>query len=215
MSSSLSRPPPLLILVPVRPPRRVARVRHPLSLSLSPSHPVVALSVANHEIRVARCRAAPRRCFLSDQINPRLLCPRYRCVASPGRAVRPYKTRYYCNTGRLIESFPDAFCGAVHYMRAHAQLQKAATPVSVLNGLFFFFPLPLFYFHFFTRLTIALLSRFRRRATIAIFPVAIFDATDSRQEILYEFPVAQGGVKRFAPKKFSGQGASNRCSRVQ
>lgn len=168
MSSSLSRPSPLLILVSVRPHAASHRVRHPLSiyLSLSPSLPVVVLFVANHEIRVARCRAAPRRCFLSDQINPRLLCPRYRCVASPGRAVRPYKTRYYCNTERLIESFPDAFCGAVHYMRAHANFKRPRRPfLSRTDYSFFFFSPSFFSSIFFTHLSITLSSRFRRRAT--------------------------------------------------
>lgn len=161
MSSSLSRPSPLLILVSVRPhasailPLSVSLLLFP-SLSRSPSLPVVALFVANHEIRVARCRAAPRRCFLSDQINPRLLCPRYRCVASPGRAVRPYKTRYYCNTGRLIESFPDAFCGAVHYMRAHANFKRPRRPfLSRTDYSFLFAPLPLFFTSIFSPVSLS------------------------------------------------------------
>lgn len=169
MSSSLSRPSPLLILVSIR-PHIASRPSSStfLSLFLSPSLPVVALFVANHEIRVARCRAAPRRCFLSDQINPRLLCPRYRCVASPGRAVRPYKTRYYCNTERLIESFPDAFCGAVHYMRAHANFKRPRRDARFCPEwiiLFFFFLF--FLFIFFTRLSITL-SHFRGCATILV-----------------------------------------------
>lgn len=83
----------------------------------------------------------------------------YRCVASPGRAVRPYKTRYYCNTGRLIESFPRRFLRRRALYACARQLQKAATPVSVPSGLSFFFfilppphptlLLPPFFFHFF------------------------------------------------------------------
>lgn len=125
----------------------------------------------------------------------------YRCVASPGRAVRPYKTRYYCNTGRLIESFPRRFLRRRALYACARQLQKAATPVSVPSGLSFFFhptpppPSPSFFSSiFFTRLYRAFVSCFRWRATI---PVAIFDATDSRREVLQE----RGRKRKDLPRK--------------
>lgn len=117
-------------------------------------------------------------------------------------AVRPYKTRYYCNTGRLIESFPDAFCGAVHYMRAHANFKRPRRPFLSRTDYSFFLSSPLFTSIFFTRLSIALSSRFRRRATI---PAAIFDATDSRHEVLYESRSrarGRGNEKICSPKTF-------------
>lgn len=48
----------------------------------------------------------PRRAVPVFPVRPNKSTTTVSAVASPGRAVRPYKTRYYCNTGRLIESFP-------------------------------------------------------------------------------------------------------------
>lgn len=91
----------------------------------------------------------PRRVAPVFPVRPNKSTTTVSAVASPGRAVRPYKTRYYCNTGRLIESFPrrPAFCGAVALYASARQLQKAATPRTCApNGLSFF---PLFLPSFF------------------------------------------------------------------
>lgn len=104
MSSSLSRPSPRLILVPSRP--RAAPPRRAPFRAFVVAPPVVSLFAANREIRVARCRAAP---VFPVRPNKSTTTVSARCVASPRRAVRPYKTRYYCNTGRLIESFSRRF----------------------------------------------------------------------------------------------------------
>lgn len=83
-------------------------------------------------------------------------------VASPGRAVRPYKTRYYCNTGRLIESFPRR-----RFLRRRCiicvcarQLQKVATPRTCPERIIPLFS-PFFPFPYFFPPSVARLSRVR------------------------------------------------------